>query len=269
MGYSIFYSLIIFMKLFSSLKQQAINFLDPYKEKGPATYAAAEQAIGAILITDGFIGIENPFGRKKRPGIFGTIGGIILGIVFMFVPTIIGNVSGISSMTETTSAMIISVGQPTYTKNSDGQSSSTCSFSASYLVNGKEYTWPSSISSSDSCALSQGQTITINYNPANPSSWVYGAKTITGILTVFFWVGLLALISSVITFFIRLLSIIFGWKLLRDGRKNAANLPAGTSLQTVINEIKQNFTASVFGFWGTQNIAMPGNISSVLSSLTK
>jgi hypothetical protein len=74
MSYSIFYSIIIFMKLFSSLKQQAVNFLEPHKEKGPATYAAAEQAIGAILITDGFIGIDNPFGSKKRPGIFGTLG---------------------------------------------------------------------------------------------------------------------------------------------------------------------------------------------------
>lgn len=64
------------MKFFSSLKQKAINFLEPYKAKGSATYAAAEQAIGAILITDGFIGIENPFGQKNRPEIFGSLMGI-------------------------------------------------------------------------------------------------------------------------------------------------------------------------------------------------
>ena len=40
------------MRFFSSLKQRAIIFLEPYKTKGPATYAAAEQAIGALLIRE-------------------------------------------------------------------------------------------------------------------------------------------------------------------------------------------------------------------------
>jgi hypothetical protein len=82
-------------------------------------------------------------------------------------------------------------------------------------------------------------------------------------------VGIFVLISSIGTFFIRLLSIIFGWKLLKDGRKNAANLPAETSLQTMINEIKQNFIASIFNFRGNQNTAVPGNIPNILSSLIK
>ena len=45
--------------MFSSLKTQATNFIEPYKEKNPATYAAAEQAVGAILIADGFMGTPN------------------------------------------------------------------------------------------------------------------------------------------------------------------------------------------------------------------
>lgn len=246
------------MKFFSSLKQDAINFLEPYKTKEPATYAAAEQAIGAILITDGFIGIDNPFGRKKRPGIFGTIGGIVLGVIFMFIPTFFGNISGINNMTAVTSATVVSVGPANYIRNSNGGSSASCPLTVSYSVNGQEYTNQSSISSSDHCSLSAGQTITINYNPANPDSWVYGVKTISNILQIFFWAGLFALISSIITFFIRLFSIIFGWKLLKDGRKNAANLPSGTNLQTIIEEIKRNFTASIFGFGGAQSGYMPG-----------
>ena len=169
-------------------------------------------------------------------------------------------------MTAVTSATVVSVGPASYTRNSNGNSSASCPLSVSYSVNGQEYTNQSSISSSNQCSLSAGQNITINYNPANPGSWAYGTKTISNFLQIFFWAGLLVLISSITTFFIRLFSIIFGWKLLKDGRKNAVSLPAGTNLQTMIDEIKQNFTASIFGFGGTQNIATPGNIPNPPSS---
>jgi hypothetical protein len=45
-------------------------------------------------------------------------------------------------------------------------------------------------------------------------------------------------------------------------------LPTGTNLQTMINEIKQNFTASVFGFGGAQNAVTPGFIPHSPSSPT-
>ncbi len=247
------------MNIFSTLKQDAINFLEPYKTKEPASYAAAEQALGAILITDGFIGISNPFGRKKRSGIFGTLGGMVLGVIFMLIPTFFGNITGINNMTATTSATVASVGAPSYTGGTNSQHSSpACSLAVNYSVNGQQYTnQQSSFSSSDNCSLVSGQTITINYNPANPGSWAYGAKTVSMFLQIFFWAGLLVLISSIITFFIRLFSIIFGWKLLRDGRKNAANLPPGTNLQTMIDEIKQNFISSTFGFGAGVNPSVP------------
>jgi len=247
------------MKLFSGLKQSAVSFLEQYKTKGPASYAAAEQAVGLILITDGFIGIENPFGSKKRPGIFGTISGIILGAIFMFIPNFFGNMSGINNMTNVTPATVVSVGSANHTRNSNSNSNSqaSCSLTVSYSVNGKEYSNQSPISSSDNCSLSAGQIININYNPANPGSWAYGAKTTSNFLKIFFWAGLLVVISSTIKFFIRLLSIIFGWKLLKDGRRNAASLPSDTNLQTMIGEIRQNFIASIFGFGAAQSGNMP------------
>src|ERR1035437_3441514 len=237
------------MKLFSSLKQRAIDFLEPYKTKEPATYAAAEQAIGAILITDGLFGINNPFGQKKRPGIFGTFSGMILGIIFMFVPTFIATMTGIDNMTAAVSATVVSVGDMVRSSKGGG----TCTLAVQYTVEGREYTKPSSMSSSEYCSLSEGQKITIKYDPANPSAWVYGAEKIKLFAYVFFGAGLLALISSIITFFIRLFSIIFGWKLLKDGRKNAAMLPPGTNLDTIINEIKQNFVSSIFSFGGVES----------------
>ena len=237
--------------MFSSLKQQAEAFLEQYKQKEPAVYAAAEQAIGGLLITDGLFGIPNPFGGKKRPGIFGAVGGVLMGVVLLFVPVFIGNISGINSMTATTSATVVSVGIPSPTTSSNANGGTACSLTVSYSVNGTQYTKPSALNSSSNCALTQGQVITINYNPANPGSWAYGTKTIGMFLWIFFGVGILIIIASAITFVIRLLSIIFGWKILKDGRKNAAALPADTNFQTMVEEIKKNFVGSVFGFGGT------------------
>jgi len=143
------------MKLFSSIKQKAIDFLAPYKEKGPATYAAAEQAIGAILITDGFIGIDNPFGNRKRPGIFGTLTGMILGIVFILVPGFFGTMTNIKNMTETTPAVVVSVGDRVIIRNGDGgNNGGTCGLDVRYTVNDQEYIKQSSMSASDFCSLS-------------------------------------------------------------------------------------------------------------------
>jgi len=248
--------------MFSSLKTKAINFIEPYKQKDPAVFAAAEQAVGAILIADGFFGTPHPMGQKGRPGIFGTIGGMILGIIFMFIPTFFGTVTGINSMTAITSATVVSVGTPVVTTNANGNGgSSACSLTASYTVNGTQYTQQESMDSSSNCGLVKGQTISINYNPASPGSWAYGANSVKDFLWIFFFVGLLFLVYSIVLFFIRLFSIIFGWKLLKDGRKNAAGLPPGTDLQTMVNEIKQNFTANIFGFGSGNpqiNSGMPG-----------
>lgn len=241
------------MKIFSSLKNQALTFLEPYKQGEPATYAAAEQAIGALLIADGLTGLDNPLGKDKRPGIFGTISGMILGVIFMLIPTFLGNLTSLNTMTAATSATVVSVGAATTNTTGSGQTSSTCSLITSYTANGKVYTKQSSLSQSDFCNMSVGQTININYDPANPNNWIYGAKTMKNVFQIFFWAGLLILISSIITFFIRLLSIIFGWKLLQDGRKNAANLPQDTNFQTMVSEIKQNFAKSAFGFGGPVN----------------
>lgn len=228
------------MKFFSSLKQTAINFLEPYKTKGPATYAAAQQAVGGLLILDGFVGIENPLGRQKRPGIFGSLMGIVLGVVFVFIPIFFGGLFGVDKMTESVKATVVSV--------QSNSGSGTCSAMVRYMVDGREYEQNSSYSSTGYCSLVQGSTIQINYDPNMPGSWGYNPGTVKNFLLMFQGVGILIIVSSCFTFIVRFLSIYFGWKLLKNGRKNAASLPAGTNLQTMIDEIKQNFTASIFGF---------------------
>lgn len=161
-------------------------------------------------------------------------------------------------MTEKTQATVVSV-----QRSSD---SGACSAVVSYFVGGQKYEQSSSYSSSDMCALTQGSTIEISYDPNQPGKWGYNPGTIKNFLRIFQGAGILVVVSSFFTFIVRFLSIYFGWKLLKDGRKNAANLPAGTNLQTMIDEIKGNFTASIFGFGGTQNIAPPENISNPPSS---
>lgn len=261
------------MKIFSTLKKQATSFLDQYKQQSPATYAAAQQAIGAVLITDGFIGIDNPLGGKKRPGIFGTVVGMIVGIIFMLIPMFGGKLTGISNMTAKTSATVVSVGAPSYSSsssNSNRSSSPSCPMTVKYSVDGKEYTQQSSISSSSQCSMTAGETITIDYDPNKPGSWAYDTKTIGIIFWVFFVAGVFALISSIVTFVIRLLSIIFGWKMVKDGRKLAATLPQGIDLQTIINEIKQHFIGTVFnaGGGGAANMGGIGGIGNMVSSMT-
>jgi hypothetical protein len=241
------------MKL-GSLKATAKSYLQQYEQKGSATYAAALQAIGGLLIIDGFTGIDNPFGEKKRQGIFGALAGVGFGVLFMFIPHIFGTISGIKDMTASTSASVVSVSAPRTTQSSDGSSSTTCSIKASYTVDGKQYSSGSSSSSSDQCNLAAGQTVTIDYNPNNPASWAYGAKTATSFMGIFFWAGVLVAVASLVTVVIRLLSIIFGWKLLRKGRALAATLPADTSFNTIVNEIRQDFAKTLFNFGGMSGV---------------
>ncbi|HET7320484.1 MAG TPA: DUF3592 domain-containing protein, partial [Candidatus Saccharimonadales bacterium] len=237
-----------------NLKGEATSFLNKYKSENPAAYAAAEQAVGGLLILDGFIGIDNPLGGKKRPGIFGSLTGVVVGVVFMLAPTFFGNVTGINKLTATTNATIVSVGQPqvSQTRNSNGttSTSSSCSATAKYTVNGKTYTQQSSMSSSGMCGFTVGATIPINYDPANPGNWGSDIKTVKTIFKVFFWAGLAVVVSSIVTFLIRLASIIFGWKLLKNGRALAKTLPPGTDLSGTIKQIEHEFKTSLFGFGG-------------------
>lgn len=244
------------MSRLGKIKSAADNFLNQYKTSSPASYAAAQQAVGGLLIVDGFMGIDNPLGANKRSGIFGSFLGIILGLVFIFGTTFIGNFFGVNKMTAATTATVTNVSQPaTSTDNSSG----TCTATAKYLVSGKEYTQTASSSTSSTCSLNKGQQININYDPSNPGAWAYDLDTIKNILKLFPIAGIFLAIVSLFTFIVRLLSIIFGWKLLKNGRNLAKTLPPGTDISTIKNEIRQNFAQHLFNF-------TPGSLPSITSS---
>jgi len=226
------------------IKSAADSFLNKYKTENPASYAAAQQAVGGLLVIDGFIGIDNPFGKNKRSGIFGSVMGVIVGLLLLFGTSFMGNIFGINNLTATTTATVVEVTQPTRTSSKSG---SSCTPQATYTVNGKDYTQTSTSGSSSACALTAGQTIAINYDPNNPGAWAYDLQTAKTVLKIFPIAGAIVAMSSVWTFIVRLLSILFGWKLLKNGRALAKTLPAGTDLSTIKQEIKKNFAKYLFG----------------------
>lgn len=225
------------------IKSSAESYLNRYRTSNPASYAAAQQAVGGLLIIDGFIGIDNPLGNSKRSGIFGSLIGIIFGLVFIFGTGFFGNLVGINKLTATTTAEVVSVSKPSSTSDNSG---SSCTATAKYIVNGKEYSQTASSGSSSACSLTAGQEIDINYDPNNPGAWAYDLAIVKTVLKIFPIVGVIVAIISFFTFTIRLLSIVFGWKLLKSGRALAKTLPAGTDLPTIIDEIKQNFAQHLF-----------------------
>ncbi len=240
------------IRFFKSLRNTAQSFLEQYKQKNPATYAAALQVVGGLLIVDGFIGIDNPFGGRKRPGILGAFIGIIVSIGLIFSGPIMSKISGLDKMTASTQGEVVSVSEPRQECHTDSEGrescDSVCDMEVQYTVAGKAYNSKPSVSSGSGCQHTEGQTITIKYNPGEPSAWTTqeAQDNMSLFAKIAVLVGVVISLISLFTFVIRFLSIFFGWKLLRQGRTLVKTLPEGTNLTTISSEIKQNFLQTAF-----------------------
>lgn len=256
------------MSKLSGIKNKATSFLGNYEQKDPASLAAAEQAVGGLLILDGIIGIDNPFGGSKRSGIFGSFIGVLAGVAILFFGGFFFNLFGTQNLTADAKGQITAIGTPqTHTDtDSDGNksTSTTCSMTVQYTVNGKGYTRPTKSESSGNCNAIVGNSIDIRYNPANPTDFDTAStvKTINTIKKFVPLVGLFIVLVSGFTFTIRLLSIIFGWKILRHGQKLAKTLPNGGDLGSQISQIRQEFKKTFFNGSGAVGVienAVGGN----------
>lgn len=132
-----------------------------------------------------------------------------------------------------------------------------------YTVNGQDYTTTSSLSSSSNCGQTVGSTVSISYNPDKPGSWATDVNTTKNIIKIFGYAGILVVLGSLFTFTLRLLSIIFGWKLLKSGRALAKTLPGGVDLSSVISSIRTQFAQLLHGGNAVSPAANP--IAEVLS----
>jgi hypothetical protein len=237
---------------FKDVKNKATSFLGNYEQKDPAMLAAAEQAVGGLLILDGIIGIDNPFGGKKRSGIFGSFIGVLLGIAFIVFGNLFFNLFGTQVLTADATGQITKIGAPqSHTDtDSDGNksTSTTCGMTVTYTVDGKPYTRSTKTESGGNCNEAVGSNVAIKYNPTNPNDFDT-ASTVDTINTIKKFsplIGIFILLVSLVTFIIRLLSIIFGWKILRHGRNLARTLPGGGDIGAQISQIRQEFKKTFF-----------------------
>ena len=235
---------------YTNMRDKAKSFLAKYEGKDTASMAAAEQAIGGLLILDGFIGMPHPLSGKKRSSIFGNFIGILFGIALLFAPALYSH-SAQAKMTATTTGTVVAVSQPQINSTTDSNgkttTTSTCSLSAKYTVSGQEYTQTSYSSSSSNCSLIANSAVTVNYNPSNPGSWDTNVKELKGVMKYVQWGGIFLIVISSIGFLFRLFTIWFGWRLLQRGRKLAKTLPDGGKLASMIKKIREEFSKNVFG----------------------
>lgn len=235
---------------YTNMQSKAKNFLAKYENKNTATSAAAYQAIGGLLILDGFFGMPHPLSGKKRTSIFGNLAGIIIGVLFLFAPTLYSHTSQ-AKMTSVTTGKVTEVSQPTVTtnKNSDGTTSttSTCKLTATYTVEGKEITQTSTSETTSACKQIAGNEISVNYDPKNPGSWDYDIKGLKTIIKYTVWLGVALIVLSSVGFIFRLFTIWFGWRLIMRGRSLARKLPNGGNLASMISNIKKEFSKNIFG----------------------
>lgn len=262
-------------------KNKATSFLGSYEQKDPAMLAGAEQAVGGLLIIDGLVGIDNPFGGKKRPGIFGSFFGILIGLAFILFGGTLFNFTGTQSLTADANGQVVSIGPPNVdtSTDSDGNTSTstTCSMSVAYTVGATDYEQSTKSQSSDNCRETVGSSISIKYNPDKPGEFDTAAtvSTVNNIKKIMPIVGLLLALTSLITFCIRLLSIIFGWKILRHGRNLAKTLPNGEGIGSQISQIREEFKKTFFtgggavsaieGIIDSNNIHQPTSTAPVTS----
>ena len=227
---------------------KANTFLAKYENKSKASMAAAYEAIGGLIMLDAVFGMPHPLSGRKRSSILGTLTGILVGIAFLFAPTLY-NHSAQAKMTSQTTGTVVSISAPvtnTTTDKNGTHTTTTCTLVAKYNVGGKDYNGTTASGTNSNCSQVAGNTINLYYNPNNPTSIDTSIGTLKTVVKIFFWVGVVIIITGTISFLFRLFAIWFGWKLFRRGRSIAKTLPNGGNLASMISSIKDEFKKNVF-----------------------
>jgi hypothetical protein len=182
--------------------------------------AIGTQAAGGALIADGIIG----FG-EKRAGIFGAIGTIIFGIVWIVVTSMMLDPFAASSEIKAgevkVAAQVSEVKWNESKSSSSKKSSPSCAPIATFNVDGTTYTATSN-SYTSPCPWDKGETIDVIYNKDQiaASARVDDSKTMELFTFIFPAAGFLVIAGGVWTFIKRAGSIGAGIYLFRRGKKN-------------------------------------------------
>ena len=222
---------------------QAKQVLNEYESRDPHLAGQIRRGVGGVLIADGLVGLENPFdGKKTRPGILGSLIGIIFGVPFLFIGLFIAGTGADTDSVTTGTVSQLSV-------SNSGDSGPTCTITATYKVDGKEYVKTAAISSSGDCSKSVGTPVEVKYNSANPAEAEVGPSSFWFGL-IFVGAGLLVMVTGILTFLIRAASIIFGIMIYRSGSKMVAANPArssDTDIAATVGQAKEKITNFIVG----------------------
>lgn len=230
-------------KQIARLKSGASDIVRRHEGENPRTAGRVYQAVGGLLVADGLVGLENPFNRtKSRAGIFGALVLSIMGLAIAAGAFFIVKVPQVDSVV---AGSISRISAPRIDKD-DG--SRTCSYDATYTVDGKDYTVNSGFGSDRTCNRSIGEPVDVHYLAAAPSRGVLELGTRKAIRWGVLGLGVLLLVIGAVTFLIRAGTIFFGIKLFLRGRKLVKTSPPTQADDgSVVGAAREAFMAMRFG----------------------
>ena len=227
----------------------------------PHTQGQAAQAAGVALIADGFVGLENPLdGKKSRAGIFGGVFIVVVGFVFYITST-----SFMADLTayengEITTGVAVSTNKST-SRDSDGNTSTTCSVTVRYDVDGVAYTKESSLSSSSYCNA-EGREFSVSYLPERPNDGRILSKEGAFFKNIFKYAGLFVMVSGIFVVLLRLTFIVAGVWLWFWGRSHKRNNPK-TSDSDWMGLLQEAWGSSAKKMSTTDNLPSWGDVSTL------
>ena len=215
---------------------KARETLSRYESRDPHTAGQVRRTVGGVLIADGLTGLENPFDdNKTRPGLFGALGAVLFGVVLLVgVPLLFGLFTP-DTNSETTGTIT------TVNTGTGSKGGAVCSLIAEFTVNGQTYSAPSPGSSSTACNKRPGDTVTVLYDSADPSRATVDEPVLNVLRWVFGGVGVLVIITGLITTVIRAASIVVGVSLWRSGSRMMRDNP-GTGDSDLVNQARRAIT---------------------------
>ncbi|MFF1530316.1 DUF2510 domain-containing protein [Cellulomonas sp. NPDC058312] len=197
----------------------------------PHTAGQVRQAVGAVLVADGLVGLEVPGGKKSRPGIVGALGGVLMGLAFIAMPLF---AFGLSPDTDAST---------TGTITAVSRYDDTCGLQAVFTVDGQEYRTSSTARSSSFCSKAVGDAIQVDYDSTDPGRSETADPTGRLVLMVFVAVGALIALVSLGQAVLRCASLVYGLRLVATGSAQAKRHPRTTDDAGLVEEARQAITA--------------------------